>query len=557
MPIVIEVLSGARRGHRVVLHKPVATLGRHPDNDLVFDALSESMVSAFHAELREQAPGRWVAIDRGSSNGTWAGGERLTQRTFEGRLELQLAQGGPRLAVMPLTAVPTQAADLVTVPEGLPRPQFPGLDPLVVAPTVDSPAAAFRGPGRIGGPAEASPPGGSPLPRTALPAACPDVAAQGSDGTTDGAPAVPSWQRAPLLGPPPGARDGGIRPGVTAQIRMVAGEMVRRSSRRFWVAVTVLGLLLAAATTLLVLALTGTVQFGPEHPPADGPRAAVGPPAPPDAAAPAAAAAPPEQPQAAVKRLVVDNQDAIFLLGAEVLGRSEGFCTGFALTARILATNAHCVLEMQKIWKVLGDGQGVFAYQNEHPGVKHRVQFALMHPGYTEDGSDAIFPDIGLAVLGGRTDRQVRLATKERAAELRVGDRVYLLGFPGALNNTDSPVATLTEGLVSRLTDLAQRKAEPAGAVLIQHSAFTTKGTSGSPLFDETGAVIGINTGYYRGEAEQQRVDPVTGNVRDELVTQDLQTYAIGMRVDLVHDLLQLLYERIPGAQETADAGAP
>jgi S1-C subfamily serine protease len=555
MPIVIEVLSGARRGHRVVLHKPVVTLGRHPDNDVVFEALSESMVSAFHVELREKAPGRWMIVDRGSSNGTWAGDERLTQRTFDGRLEVRLAQGGPLLAMMPLTALPTQAADLVTMPEGLPRPQLPGLDPLVVAPTVDSPASAFRGPGRIGGPADVSPPGGVALPQAAASTAGPAVAVQGPGPVQDQVPAVPSWQRAPMLGPTAAGAGGGLRPGVTAQIRSVAGEMVRRSSRRFWVAVAVLGVLLAAATTLLVLVLSGTIQFGSESHAAGGPRAAVEPAAGADAAPPAAAASPPEPPQAAVKRIVVENQDAIFLLGAEVLGRSEGFCTGFALTARILATNAHCVLEMQKIWKVLGDGQGVFAYQNEHPGVKYRVQFALMHPGYVEDGSDAIFPDIGLAVLEGRTDRQVRLATKERAAELQVGDRVYLLGFPGALNNTDSPVATLTEGLVSRLTDLTQRKAEPAGAVLIQHSAFTTKGTSGSPLFDEAGAVIGINTGYYRGEAEQQRVDPVTGRVRDEMVTQDLQTYAIGMRVDLVHDLLQLLYERIPGAQDEADAG--
>ena len=75
-------------------------------------------------------------------------------------------------------------------------------------------------------------------------------------------------------------------------------------------------------------------------------------------------------------------------------------------------------------------------------------------------------------------------------------------------------------------------------------------------MLDENGEVIGINTGYYRGESEQQRLDPVTGRVRDEMVTQDLQNYAIGMRVDLVHDLLQLLYERIPGTEESAGVPA-
>jgi V8-like Glu-specific endopeptidase len=540
MPIVVEILGGSRRGHRVVLEKPVVTLGRHPDNDIVFDPVAEPLVSAFHAEIREIGPGRYVLVDRGSSNGTWVEGERITELAFDGRLEIGLAQNGPRLALMPLMVVPAQAADVLTTPGTLQRPVVsPGIDPLVVAPTADGPVSAFRGPGRIGRATEGdvSPPGGAVLPAGAAPP--PPM------------PDVPTWQRPPL-----GPQLAGLgitseerrRLGVTAQIRAVAGDMVRRTSRRFWVAVVVLAVLLAGAGVFLALMLSGTIRLGEagnrtaEHPGPTVVQAA-------DAlteVAGAAAALP------APKEIVERNRNAIFLLGAELLGKSEGFCTGFALTPRILATNAHCVLEMQKIWAALGDGQGVFAYQNEHPGVKFRIRFALMDPGYKEDETDAIYPDIGLAVIEGHTDQQVRLAPKAQAAKLRVGDRVYLLGFPGALNSTESPVATLTEGIVSRLTDLGQRKASPEQAVLIQHSAFTTKGTSGSPLLDENGEVIGINTGYYRGESEQQRLDPVTGRVRDEMVTQDLQNYAIGMRVDLVHDLLQLLYERIPGTQESA-----
>jgi S1-C subfamily serine protease len=143
----------------------------------------------------------------------------------------------------------------------------------------------------------------------------------------------------------------------------------------------------------------------------------------------------------------------------------------------------------------------------------------------------------------------VRLAGKERAALLQAGDRVYLLGFPDPLNNIESPLATVTEGIVGRLTDLGRRRADPADAVLIQHSAYTVKGTSGSPLFDENGEVVGVNAGYYRRETEQQRLDPVTGRVRGEMVTQDLQSYAIAMRVDLLHDLLRLANERLGTAQ--------
>ena len=574
MPLVVEILSGSRRGHRVVFDKPVVTLGRHPDNDVVFDAVAEPLVSAFHAEIREVGAGRHVILDRGSSNGTWAGGDRFTQLAFEGRLEVRLAQSGPVVALMPMLAVPAQAGDAVTVPDGAVRAaKGPAIDPMVVAPTVDGPVQAwsaaadaeapelappggYRGPARIGGPmpGDFSPPGGAPSPLAA-----PSTGRGAAEPARGQAPmpTVPSWQRASVslpterMGVPSPARLG-----MTAQIRAVAGDMVRRTSRRFWVAVVVLALLLAGTAVFLALVLTGTVTLGGAPEGSTTPRTA-GPGSGAEAGTTAAAAVPavPQHPSA--KEIVAGNQDAIFLLGAEILGRSEGFCTGFALTPRILATNAHCVIEMQKIWEALGPGQGVFAYQNGHPGVKHRVQFAIMHPEYKEDETDAIYPDIGLAVIEGRTDRQVKLASKQRAAQLRVGDRVYLLGFPGALNSAESPVATLTEGILGRLTDLGQRKAEPEDSVLLQHSAFTTKGTSGSPLFDENGEVIGINTGYYRGESEQQRLDPVTGRVRDEMVTQDLQNYAIGMRVDLVHDLLQLLYERIPGTQEPGADGGP
>ncbi|MBI5490690.1 MAG: trypsin-like peptidase domain-containing protein [Deltaproteobacteria bacterium] len=552
MPLIVEILSGSRRGDRLVLEKSTVTFGRHPDNDVVFDGSLETLVSAFHAEAREIGPGRWVFADRGSSNGTWAGAERLREMVLEGRVEVRLAQSGPRLALVPLAAVPAQAGDAFVTPAPLPRPPAaPGLDPLVVAPTVDGPAAAYRGPARIGRLiVEPSPPGGALVPQP--PPGEPAAGRAARVGPPEG-DEVPPWQR---TAPPPGPAmlaGTGLPVTTTQRIRAVAGDMVRRSSRRFWTVIAVLAALLVGTAVVLTLVLTGVISFGETRSGAERNQTAA-PPVALDAGGPAPAAAPVT---ASAKEIVAANKDAIFLLGAELLGKSEGFCTGFALTARILATNAHCVIEMRKIWEALGNGQGVFAYQNEHPGVKFRILFALMDPGYKEDESDAIYPDIGLAVIEGRAPREVRLASKSRALELHMGDHVYLLGFPGALNSAESPVATLTSGIVERLTDLGQRMAPAERSVLIQHSAYTTKGTSGSPLFDDQGEVIGINTGYYRGESEQQRLDPVTGRIRGEMVTQDLQTYAIGMRVDLVHDLLRLLYERIPGTREDDQPPAP
>jgi pSer/pThr/pTyr-binding forkhead associated (FHA) protein len=261
MPIVVEILSGARRGQRAVLEKPLVTLGRHPDNDIVFDERSEGLVSAFHAELHEIGPGRWVLDDRGSSNGTWVAGSRVTELAFEGRLEVQLAHDGPRVALMPLTVVPAQAADALATPGAMPRPTVPaGIDPLVVAPTMDGPHAGYRGPGRIGAAsAERTPAKGSPA--SPLYPSAPERPGATEAGGGPGSD-VPPWQRTVSSAGPTVGSAMGRPPITTAQIRAVAGDMVRRSSRRFGVVVAVLSLLLLGTGVMLALVLTGTVPLG-------------------------------------------------------------------------------------------------------------------------------------------------------------------------------------------------------------------------------------------------------------------------------------------------------
>ena len=58
--------------------------------------------------------------------------------------------------------------------------------------------------------------------------------------------------------------------------------------------------------------------------------------------------------------------------------------------------------------------------------------------------------------------------------------------------------------------------------MLLQHSAVTSRGTSGSPLFDENGLVIGINAGGYEAAGAPQagynyamRIDLLAGLIRD------------------------------------------
>ncbi|MDB4906461.1 MAG: hypothetical protein JWO05_1245 [Gemmatimonadetes bacterium] len=99
MSLEIHVLSGAKAGQKVRFDKSVIALGRHPMSDLQFDPERDLDVSTRHAELRG-VDGRWTVRDEGSTNGTFVNGVRVN-----GTVELRsgdlvtLGQAGPQLAV--------------------------------------------------------------------------------------------------------------------------------------------------------------------------------------------------------------------------------------------------------------------------------------------------------------------------------------------------------------------------------------------------------------------------------------------------------------------------
>ena len=69
------ILDGKRH---IALSRPVVTLGRALDNDIVID---DTRVSRHHAQLRLRS-GRYVIYDTGSSGGTTVNGESLTERVL-------------------------------------------------------------------------------------------------------------------------------------------------------------------------------------------------------------------------------------------------------------------------------------------------------------------------------------------------------------------------------------------------------------------------------------------------------------------------------------------
>lgn len=100
MKIVVDHLVGSRRGQRQEFSAGRVTIGRHPKNDIVFDAHRDLDASSRHAELRERE-GTYVLTDVGSSNGTFVAGNRVSEVVVEvGRpVVVEFGAGGPQLRI--------------------------------------------------------------------------------------------------------------------------------------------------------------------------------------------------------------------------------------------------------------------------------------------------------------------------------------------------------------------------------------------------------------------------------------------------------------------------
>ncbi|HSC30204.1 MAG TPA: trypsin-like peptidase domain-containing protein [Gemmatimonadaceae bacterium] len=99
MSVEFRVLTGSRAGQRERFTQSVVAIGRHPLCDFRFDANHDLDVSTRHAELRAVADG-YVLVDIGSTNGTYVNGVRISreQRLASGD-EIWFGEFGPRVRV--------------------------------------------------------------------------------------------------------------------------------------------------------------------------------------------------------------------------------------------------------------------------------------------------------------------------------------------------------------------------------------------------------------------------------------------------------------------------
>ena len=97
MTIELKVLTGARTGQRERYEKSVIAIGRHPLSDLRFDPEGDRDVSSRHAELRV-VDGRCSVRDLNSTNGTFVNGARIDgERVLQAGDVLALGDMGPKV----------------------------------------------------------------------------------------------------------------------------------------------------------------------------------------------------------------------------------------------------------------------------------------------------------------------------------------------------------------------------------------------------------------------------------------------------------------------------
>ena len=152
--------------------------------------------------------------------------------------------------------------------------------------------------------------------------------------------------------------------------------------------------------------------------------------------------------------------------------------TGFFISEDIILTNAH-VFDPDEV------GQP-FVLRNK---FNEKIEAVLVYRGVLAD----------VAVL-----QQVELphgnpeaTTIPRGAPARLGDRVFVVGFPTRSLQAAGPTVVITSGIVSAKPFLAGTRfsrEEPRPMTWIQTDTPFNPGNSGGPLVNERGEVIGIVT---------------------------------------------------------------
>jgi len=125
MAVEFRITKGARAGARERFEKSIVAIGRHPINDLRFDAERDLDVSSRHAELRIVGD-RHVLVDLGSTNGTFVNGQAVSgERALADGDVITFGADGPqaefRIVGEQPSASPSRGVPTAAAPPSAPR----------------------------------------------------------------------------------------------------------------------------------------------------------------------------------------------------------------------------------------------------------------------------------------------------------------------------------------------------------------------------------------------------------------------------------------------------
>ena len=204
---------------------------------------------------------------------------------------------------------------------------------------------------------------------------------------------------------------------------------------------------------------------------------------------------------------------AIYAIGYRVLGYNYLIGSGFrAHYSDVIWTNAHVAEGLSDVITNLAIlGPTPFAVKSGTvifgPDT-HILETFFVHPEY--NGS-TLSPDVAFLLVGETESPVPAFIPQEFADDLRVGEPIGTIGFPGEVAgiNTTVPIGTFKDGTISALRPYSPNTpiVSPANNKMVQHNLDLSGGTSGSPIFDHLGWIIAVNN----SGTEELVIDAVTG----------------------------------------------
>lgn len=206
-----------------------------------------------------------------------------------------------------------------------------------------------------------------------------------------------------------------------------------------------------------------------------------------------------------------DLYDAVYVVGVHLVDEETYVTSGTAFAGYYtdkMWTNAHVAESIMRIQREEPGETRPFVARAEEsivdgpgPGTIY-WDGAIIHEDYErpspdDPGAATNSPDVALLLLEEEISGPLpALLPREFGEDLRIGQPLGTLGFPGALAQETFRIVlpTFKDGTLSALRPYDVENPGNTGIrMMLHYNLLTEGGTSGSPVFDHNGYIIGIN----------------------------------------------------------------